>query len=145
MLIAGSMPRIERDFPKADKCEERHVKRWLGENRWDLALFAGLVMAGAVLAGCYLMQYAGTAQQVPVLVVSVSGEPVQRYSLEQDVDVVLYGANGGTNHLHIKNGQAWLSEASCPDKVCVHMGIISEEGQSIICLPNRMVLEVVRQ
>ena len=54
--------------------------------------------------------------------------------------LVLY--NGGSNILVIEGGQAWLSEANCPDLLCVHQGKIRYTGQSIICLPNRLTVTV---
>ena len=118
---------------------KRMEERW---KRRDFILLAGLLVCGIMLVGVYGWIRGGTPKTGPVLEVRVDGELVQSYPLDRETDVVLQGVNGGTNHLHIADGQAWLSEASCPDKVCVHMGKISEAGQSIICLPNRMVLEV---
>lgn len=53
-----------------------------------------------------------------------------------------YVLNGGTNILTVENGQAYMSHADCPDKVCIGMGHISRAGDSIICLPNRVVITV---
>ena len=50
--------------------------------------------------------------------------------------------NGGTNILVIENGEAWVSEADCPDKVCMGMGKISRNGEFIACLPNRLLVVV---
>ena len=115
----------------------REEKRAKGK---DWLLIIGLLLAGLVVAGLYGLKY---RQGGDLLQVSVAGEVVQTYLLEQDTDVVIRGVNGGTNHLRIEGGQAWLTEASCPDKLCVHMGRISGEGQTIVCLPNQVVLEVL--
>ena len=50
--------------------------------------------------------------------------------------------NHGTNILEIKNGEASMIEADCPDQICVHEKAISADGESIICLPNKIVVEV---
>ena len=44
--------------------------------------------------------------------------------------------------LLIENGTARMTEASCPDHVCIDMGVIRYTGQSIVCLPNRLVVTV---
>ena len=52
------------------------------------------------------------------------------------------GASGGTNHLIIKDGEVWVSEATCPDKICVHQGKIHMDGEIIVCLPNKMTAQI---
>lgn len=75
--------------------------------------------------------------------VQVDGEVVATYDLNKDADVVVDGYHGGTNHLVIQDGMVWISEASCPDKICVHQGKVSLNGDLIVCLPNRMIARVV--
>ena len=73
------------------------------------------------------------------VVVEVAGKTVGEYRLDQDAEISI---NGGTNTLIIKNGQAYLTNASCPDKTCVKTGSICYSGQSIICLPNQVVIKI---
>ena len=54
----------------------------------------------------------------------------------------VFSLNGGTNTLVIENGEAWVSEANCPDKVCMGMGKISKNGEFIACLPNQVIIVV---
>ncbi len=42
----------------------------------------------------------------------------------------------------IENGTAYLSDANCPDKLCVHQGKISRTGEVITCLPNKLTVTV---
>ncbi len=77
------------------------------------------------------------------VLVSVDGVEKYTFDLDKDIDFEIEGYEGGTNHLVIKDGEAYLTEASCPDHICVYMGKISDVGQSIICLPNRVVVEIV--
>lgn len=48
----------------------------------------------------------------------------------------------GYNLVEIGDGEVWVVEASCPDELDVLQGKISEPGQMIVCLPNRMVIEI---
>ncbi|MBP3206416.1 MAG: NusG domain II-containing protein [Lachnospiraceae bacterium] len=109
----------------------------------DLIFIGVLVFAGVVLAVCYGSFRARYAGQGTVAEVRVAGGVGQQFALEENVDVEISGVNGGVNHLHIENGQVWVTEASCPDQICVHMGRISQPGQSIICLPNQVVIEIL--
>ncbi|MER2183468.1 MAG: NusG domain II-containing protein, partial [Clostridia bacterium] len=54
----------------------------------------------------------------------------------------VFSLNGGTNTLVIENGEAWVSEANCPDKICMGMGKISKNGEFIACLPNQVIIVV---
>jgi len=73
-------------------------------------------------------------------VVSVDGDKVAEYSLAIDAE---YPLNGGTNILVIENGRAYMKDADCPDRLCVHQGKKSHSGERIVCLPNRVMVEIV--
>ena len=47
--------------------------------------------------------------------------------------------------LSIKDGSASIIEASCPDLLCVKQKEIREAGESIICLPNKLVIRVINE
>ncbi len=74
-----------------------------------------------------------------VAVVTVDGAEVGRYPLNKSGTFPL---NNGSNILVVENGEAWVSEANCPDKVCMGMGRISRNGEFIACLPNRLIVVV---
>lgn len=101
-----------------------------------------LILLVAASAG-FLVNQAMHRQPAARVEITVDGHLVQTLDLNQDADLIIDGANGGTNHLIIQNGTAWVSEASCPDKVCVHQGKVSMNGELIVCLPNRMIAKIV--
>ncbi len=68
--------------------------------------------------------------------VEVDGRETARYNLSQDG---IYELNGGTNTLCIENGEAYLIQADCPDKLCVNMGKVGVM-KPIVCLPNRLTV-----
>ena len=74
-------------------------------------------------------------------VVTVDGVEVGRYSLKNDGE---YSLNGGTNILVVRDGECYMKEADCPDKVCVHSGHKSLSGERIVCLPNRVEVYLSR-
>ncbi len=47
-----------------------------------------------------------------------------------------------TNTVIIKDGVVYISDASCKNQVCVNTGKISKKGESIICLPNKVIVEI---
>ena len=46
--------------------------------------------------------------------------------------------NGGYNEVIIHDGGVEVTDADCPDKVCVHTGFINKPSQSIVCIPNKL-------
>lgn len=46
------------------------------------------------------------------------------------------------NLIEIENGKIRIKDADCPDKICVKTGWISEPGQSIICLPHKLIIKI---
>lgn len=72
--------------------------------------------------------------------VSVDGEFYAEYPLSVNAE---YSLNGGTNILKIENGKASVIYAECPDLICKKSRAISLVGERIVCLPNRVMIEIV--
>lgn len=49
----------------------------------------------------------------------------------------------GHNHIVIKDGEAYMEDADCPDGYCEQQGKISKEKETIVCLPHKLVVEVI--
>ncbi len=100
-----------------------------------------LWLIGSLLALCALLFVILLLRRTPgaEVIVRVDGQEVARYSLSEDGE---YPLNGGTNILVIAHGKAYLSDADCPDKLCVKQGSIQYTGQCITCLPNRLTVTV---
>ena len=47
------------------------------------------------------------------------------------------------NGIVAEKGRIRVLEASCPDQVCVNQGWISDSTLPIVCLPNKLVIEIV--
>ena len=103
--------------------------------RADLILIAALL----ALAGILFLALNHGRQEGGVAVVRVDGVEVERHSLSLNGTFPL---NGGSNILVIEDGKAWLSDADCPDLLCVKQGKIHYTGQIITCLPNRLTVTV---
>lgn len=89
------------------------------------------------LAAAFLLWGRGKGQGMTA-VVTVDGEELGRYSLLQENQIAI----GDTNVLIIKEGAADMISAQCPDQVCVKHSPISKTGESIICLPNKVVVTI---
>lgn len=75
--------------------------------------------------------------------VTVNGSVYGTYALAENQTVPIKNKEGAvTNTLCIQNGKADMTEADCPDKLCVKQKAISAENETIVCLPNRVVVSV---
>ena len=102
----------------------------------DFLLVLGLLAAAAVL---YVLFRPGGAGAWAV--VSVEGVETARYPLSEDRTVEL-GDGGAWNILRIAGGQAAVTEANCGDHTCVNTGPIWREGETIVCLPHRLMVSI---
>ena len=98
-----------------------------------------LILAIALVGLCLLFFNGRKTTPRSSVVVEVDGKTVASYPLDTDGVFVL---NGGTNTLEIKDGKARISDADCPNMQCVRQGWISRGGQSIVCLPNKLIVTV---
>ncbi|MCD8010985.1 MAG: NusG domain II-containing protein [Lachnospiraceae bacterium] len=105
---------------------------------------ADLILIGVILAAALLVLglLTLTRQTGSFVVVRVDGTEVARYSLTEDRTETIEGVNGGTNVLVIENSTATMTDADCPDQLCVHQGSIRYDGETIVCLPHRVVVEI---
>ncbi|MBE5961125.1 MAG: NusG domain II-containing protein [Lachnospiraceae bacterium] len=76
------------------------------------------------------------------VVVTVAGEEYATLPLNKDARLEIEGKYG-TNILAIKDGTAKMEEAGCPDQICVYHKAIQYNGDTIICLPNQIIIQVV--
>lgn len=63
------------------------------------------------------------------------------YDLNKDLTVDL-GKGEHVCMLEIEGRKARILESNCPDKICVKTGYISKAGESIICLPHKVIVEI---
>lgn len=109
------------------------------KHRNDIILAAVLLFAA--LAAFAVIQL--TKKSGGYAVVVQEGKEIASYPLSEDISVTFQSSNGGYNTLVIKDGKADVTEADCPDKLCVNQHSISFNGETIVCLPNKLVVKIV--
>ncbi len=104
-------------------------------------LFAGTVLA--VAGAFFLVQRAASLTDgEETVTVYQEKEQIAVYSLREEREETIYGADGSMNRLVIRGGEAWIEDADCPDRLCVKQGRISRNGQAVTCLPHKLVITV---
>ncbi len=103
-----------------------------------IAAIAALSFAAIILHG-FLLSGAETA------VIYKNGEIVRELDLSgitEPVEFTIEGDNGETNTVRAERGRIRVTEASCPDKICVDRGWIDNGVIPIVCLPNKLTIEI---
>lgn len=102
-------------------------------------ILIGTILAAAIIifAALHFLPHNGAKIQV-----EVDKKVVQTLPLNKDAEYVIETENG-TNTLVIEDGFAFVKEADCKNQICVHHSKISKNGESIICLPHKVVITVV--
>ena len=75
-------------------------------------------------------------------VIVETAEEVNRFSLNDSHTVIIKGKLGNLE-MEIKSEKVRIREANCPDQICVRTGWISRTGQTIICVPNQVIVRIV--
>ena len=72
----------------------------------------------------------------------VNGEEIKQITFGKEKKVYPIRTSFGLNILEVDNDGVRVIEASCPDKLDVKFGKINKVGQAIICMPNRLVIQI---
>ena len=101
------------------------------------------IAAAVILAAALIFALVGKVTALPAqaLRITVNGENHGIYDITEDQEIKI----NDTNICQIEDGKVRMTWADCPDQICVHTAEISKDGGSIICLPNRIVLEIISE
>lgn len=89
----------------------------------------------------FAINRAVVGEEGDMLIVEQDGVVIKKLPIDKDTEYkVEYG--GHYNIVVIKDKKAYIKEADCQDQICTHMHPIEKEGQTIICLPHRLFLEL---
>lgn len=112
------------------------------KTRKNDVILIGIILVLAVLAYVGIRFYQRTYTTDAVAVVTVEEKEYGRFPLNQDVTQRIELPDGSYNVLVIKDGKADVTEASCPDGICVNHRAVSMQKETIVCLPNEVVVEI---
>lgn len=111
------------------------TKTWI----W-IAVLAALVLAGLAAAAWVRQRGEGAVARI-----TVDGEVVERIDLTKvrEARELVIETRYGRNTVYIEPGAISVTEADCPDGICVRMGkLTTEGGMPIVCMPHRLMIEI---
>lgn len=108
--------------------------------RCDIVVVA-VILAIALLTFLipYYINEKRTGSKVIIL---QNGEETGSYNLSENDTVIVCDEDGGYNLILISNSEVRVTDADCPDKLCIRQREISRNGESIICLPHKLVVMI---
>ncbi|RKY79648.1 hypothetical protein DRQ07_06170, partial [candidate division KSB1 bacterium] len=102
----------------------------------DLIIILLILIAG--LVSLYYPRQNGS-----IVYIKVNGEIKGVYNLNnKNKQTITIAGKKGTMKVEIQEGRVWVSESSCPNKLCIKMGKIHKNGEMIVCVPNRVIISV---
>ena len=105
---------------------------------WVICIAAAAVMLAALSLLLLTSRKDGTVVQVIQDGTVIREIDLSRVSQEYSFEVE--GPEGGSNTVLVQPGRICISEADCPDRICVHQGWLTDQPVPIVCLPHRLVI-----
>jgi len=105
----------------------------------DFILIFVILLIAVVSFGINHFTNAKSGKQIEIY---VDNELYKTYDID-DEDEIKIESEEGYNVVKIHNHGAQITEASCPDKVCIHEGFITKPSESIVCLPNKVHIKII--
>ena len=109
--------------------------------KWDLIIIIVLIILS--LIPIRLLISNDNSGDLKRVIISVNGEEYESLELKENLNKIIKIEEGlGVNEICINKGQVYMNHSNCTDKVCMKQGKISRIGESIVCLPNRVFIEI---
>lgn len=114
------------------------MKQRFGKNDWILLCVLAVIGVGMWAYSTFIEKPVATKA-----VVTVDGKEYGTYNLNKDQTIEIKQKTTVTNVLVIADGEIFMQDATCPDKLCEKQGRKSHDKETIVCLPNKVVVTVV--
>ena len=112
---------------------------YLSLRKADFLLFFIFIAAAALIAAVPLVRSSDGAPMVRII---AQGELAGIYPLDSDNEIEIE-RDGHRNVVVIKDNTVHMDYSDCKNQVCVNTGKISKPGETIVCLPNYVIVEIV--
>lgn len=105
---------------------KRNLKR-------SLVFFTVILVCAAVIVIHHSIPQKGRTARI-----IQNGEVIRTVDLGTSCEFTVMSPNGGYNTVQVKDGKIGITEADCPDRICVRRGFIDRGGLPIVCLPHKL-------
>ncbi|GFH43198.1 protein export element [Lactococcus hodotermopsidis] len=73
----------------------------------------------------------------------INGKIIKNFDLTENQNYTYKDTDGDINKIVVRDGKIGIIYATCADQICVRKGFVDKSGQTIICLPHQLVIEVM--
>lgn len=105
----------------------------------DIILLIGVIAVCGIAA---LFIFVFNTEEGSYAQITVDGEVYGIYDLSEDQTIEI-DTDYGHNAVQITGGTAVMIEADCPDGYCIDQGAVKNNKQTIVCLPHKVVVEII--
>ena len=114
---------------------------------WDIIIIVFLSLLSLVPFFIFSYTLAEKTQEdsINVAVISVGNQEIQRVILTDNMEVDIFNIpeiDCSPDVVEVNNGQIRIKGSTCPQQICVNRGYISKPGETIICLPHKVIIEI---
>lgn len=102
-----------------------------------------IIIAVLLISGGLFAMFSLQSQENQEVLIYVKGEEYARVPIDGKEHVYEIENDLGYNKIIINADGVHIEEADCPDHECVLVGTLNKTGQSIICAPHYLVIEIV--
>lgn len=115
--------------------------------RWDIIITLLLVLLSFLPIAVFSYQQAEKQSEGAeyVAVIKVDNKEVRRIPLIDNTKSEIFDIHTSKedyNTIEVRGDRIRIKGANCYDQVCVQMGFISKPGETVVCLPHRLVIEI---
>ena len=103
----------------------------------DVILISVLIITGLIIM-LFVLIFSGGGRYAEI---KSDGKIIKKLSLDTDTEKTIE-TELGKNTVVVENSSVYMKDADCPDGICKNMGRIDKKGQSIICLPHKLVVVI---
>lgn len=107
--------------------------------RNDCILILGILLIAGVLFG---VQHIVREGDPAIVQIYQDGMLIGEYDLLEMQTIPVFYGEDGYNLIQIADGQVYVTDADCPDQLCRKQRSVSRNGESIICLPHKLVIQI---
>ena len=109
-------------------------------NKFWMIIIAALFLISTV-ASVYVYMFHGKGRTVSIYQDGKRIKQIHLDTVTTPYEFTIESDNGGYNIVSVEQGRICITNASCPDHVCVNTGWISDGAIPIVCLPNELVIQ----
>jgi len=114
---------------------------------WDIIIIFILILISLlpIVVFSYVQSEETNKDSTVIAVISVNNEVVERITLTGHTGVEIFDINSTkyeVNTIEIKDEGVRIKGATCSDQICVRTGFISKPGETIVCLPHKLLIEI---